>query len=102
MIGIQVIGRGRKVLLHGLEMQIRWLPFAIPLVTGCEPYRRYLEHLKATGSSWSVWHTIEEYKAVQDERNKITIKEIRARISEMPWRCQQLVKTGEAPIKAAL
>lgn len=44
-----------------------------------------------------------EYKAiVRDEWGKITMKEVRARIAEMPERCKRLVKTGGAPIKSSL
>lgn len=49
------------------------------------------------------WKNIEEYKAVcQDEWEKITIEEVRARIAEMPDRCKRLVKTGGGPIKSDL
>ena len=49
------------------------------------------------------WRSIEELKEVlQDEWSKITIKEIRARISDMPRRCKLLVKTGGGPIKTAM
>ena len=39
---------------------------------------------------------------ILDEWNKIEMEEIRARISEMPWRCKQLVKFGGKPIKSDL
>lgn len=49
------------------------------------------------------WRTMAEYKAiVRDEWGKITMKEVRARIAEMPERCKRLVKTGGAPIKSSL
>ena len=49
------------------------------------------------------WRNIEEYKAIcQDEWDKITMEEVRARIAEMPNRCKRLVKTGGAPIKSDL
>jgi len=50
-----------------------------------------------------VWRTIEELKAIlQEEWGKITIEEIRARISDMPNRCKLLVTTGGKPIKGDL
>ena len=50
-----------------------------------------------------VWKSLKELKEVlQDEWSKITILEIRARISEMPRRCKSLVETGGAPIKSSL
>ncbi|RDL42414.1 uncharacterized protein BP5553_02393 [Venustampulla echinocandica] len=49
------------------------------------------------------WRNIEEYKAVcQDEWDKITLEEVRARIIEMLDRCKSLVKTGGAAIKSDL
>ena len=49
------------------------------------------------------WHSLEELKKViLEEWDKITLKEIRARIREMPWRCRELVRTGDKPIKSAL
>jgi hypothetical protein len=40
------------------------------------------------------WNNLEEYKAVcQDEWDKITMQEVRARIAEMPDRCNRIVKT---------
>jgi len=50
-----------------------------------------------------VFNSIEELKEVlQDEWSKITIEEVRARISDMPRRCQDLVKTGGKAIKTAM
>ncbi|KIM94531.1 hypothetical protein OIDMADRAFT_135305, partial [Oidiodendron maius Zn] len=49
------------------------------------------------------WRTLKEYKLVcQDEWDKITMEEVRARIAEMPDRCKRLVKTDGAPIKSHL
>lgn len=49
------------------------------------------------------WHGIEEYKAcIQDEWSKITMKEVRARIMEMTWRCRELARTGGKPIRSSL
>jgi len=49
------------------------------------------------------WKNLEELKEVlQDEWSKITMQEIRARISEMPQRCQDLIKSGGGPIKSEL
>jgi len=39
---------------------------------------------------------------LQDEWSKITMSEIRARISDMPRRCKLLVETGGGPIKTAM
>lgn len=42
---------------------------------------------------YSDWNTIEELKAIcVQEWDKITLQEVRARVNEMPWRCQQLRK----------
>ncbi|KAH9216023.1 hypothetical protein DL95DRAFT_254807, partial [Leptodontidium sp. 2 PMI_412] len=42
---------------------------------------------------YKVWTDLEELKrALQEEWDKITMEEIRARISEMPQRCKDLVK----------
>jgi hypothetical protein len=50
-----------------------------------------------------VWRTIEELKAIlQEEWAKITMKELRARIKEMPERCDKLTKSGGGPIKSDL
>lgn len=49
------------------------------------------------------WHTLKQLKEViLEEWDNITLEEIRARISEMPSRCEQLVKTGGKPIKSDL
>jgi len=49
------------------------------------------------------WKNLEELKEVlQDEWSKIIMQEIRARISEMPQRCQDLIKSGGGPIKSEL
>jgi hypothetical protein len=48
------------------------------------------------------WNTIAELREIiQDEWDKITMQEIRDRISDMPRRCKLLAKTGGAPIKSA-
>jgi hypothetical protein len=50
-----------------------------------------------------VWNDIEELKqALQDEWTKVTIQKIRARIAEMPNRCESLVNSGGKAIKSEL
>jgi hypothetical protein len=50
-----------------------------------------------------IWNSMEELKeALQEEWSKITIEEVRARIKDMPERCELLVKTSGLPIKSAL
>jgi hypothetical protein len=50
-----------------------------------------------------IFYSDEEVKeAIQEEWDKISMKEIRRRIAAMPGRCKQLVKTGGRPIKTAL
>jgi hypothetical protein len=39
---------------------------------------------------------------LQDEWSRITMEEVRARITDMPRRCQELVKTGGKVIKTAM
>jgi hypothetical protein len=49
------------------------------------------------------WRTLEELKAIlQEEWDKITMEEIRARIAEMPQRCHDLVEHGGKPLKSEL
>jgi hypothetical protein len=49
------------------------------------------------------WHSLDELKEIlQDEWSKITMEEVRARIAEMPQRCQDLIKSGGGPIKSSL
>jgi hypothetical protein len=49
------------------------------------------------------WHSLDELKEIlQDEWSKITMEEIRARIAEMPQRCQDLTKSGGGPTKSSL
>ena len=49
-----------------------------------------------------VWRSLEELKDIaQEEWKKITMQEVRARIADMPRRCQLLVKTGGKAIKSA-
>jgi len=48
------------------------------------------------------WETLEDLKGIlQEEWSKITMEEVRARIRDMPRRCQVLVSTGGKPIKTA-
>jgi hypothetical protein len=48
------------------------------------------------------WENLEEYKSiVLDEWDKITLEEIRSRISDMPRRCKLLARTGGQAIKEA-
>jgi hypothetical protein len=50
-----------------------------------------------------VWSSLEELKAIlQEEWGKITMEEVRRRISEMPGRCKLLVETGGKPVKSVL
>ena len=52
---------------------------------------------------WFDWHTADEFKQViLEEWDKITIFEIRARIAEMPARCQLVVQSNGWPCKSAL
>lgn len=54
------------------------------------------------GFNPSQWSSIKELKEVlQDEWSKITIQEVRARISDMPRRCKILVESSGGPIKTA-
>jgi hypothetical protein len=39
---------------------------------------------------------------LQEEWDRVTMEEIRARIREMPGRCKSLAKTGGLPIKSDL
>jgi hypothetical protein len=49
------------------------------------------------------WQSLEELKEIlQDEWSKITMEEVRARILEMPQRCQDLIKSGGKAIKSEL
>jgi transposase len=49
------------------------------------------------------WHTLKELKEIiLEEWDRITMDEIRARISEMPRRCEQLVEIGVKGIKTEL
>ena len=40
--------------------------------------------------------------ATEEAWDLITIDEIRNRISEMPWRCKQLIRTGGARVKGSV
>lgn len=52
---------------------------------------------------YRIFHSEKEVKkALQEEWSKITMTEVRKRISSMPGRCKELVKTGGKPIKKAL
>jgi hypothetical protein len=52
---------------------------------------------------YKVWESLDELKqALQEEWAKVTMQEVRARISEMPERCRLLVESGGGPIKSAL
>lgn len=49
------------------------------------------------------WDTLEQYKqVVLEEWDRITIDEIRARIREMPLRCNEIVKRDGFPFKSTL
>ena len=50
-----------------------------------------------------IFHSEEEIKeALQEEWSKITMTEIRKRITQMPARCRRLIRNGGRPIKEAL
>jgi hypothetical protein len=50
-----------------------------------------------------IFYSDEEIKeALQEEWSKITMTEVRKRISQMPGRCKRLIKNGGKPIKTAL
>lgn len=50
-----------------------------------------------------IFHSEEDIKqALQDEWSKITMTEVRKRITQMPGRCRRLTKNGGKPIKTAL
>jgi hypothetical protein len=47
------------------------------------------------------WKDLNELKKViQEERKRITIEEVRARIADMPERCKLRVKTGGQAIRS--
>ena len=49
------------------------------------------------------WDNLNQLKEViQEEWSRITMDEVRRRISEMPARCQSLVESGGKPIKSSL
>lgn len=49
------------------------------------------------------WRDIEELKELlQEEWSKVTMAEVRARIKEMPERCEKLIKSGGGPVKSDL
>lgn len=49
------------------------------------------------------WNTVQEFKdAIYAEWKKIKRSEIRKRIAEMPWRCEQLTKNGGTRIRSKL
>jgi len=50
-----------------------------------------------------IFYSEEELKqALQEEWSKVTMIEVRTRISQMPGRCARLVRNGGGPIKTAL
>jgi hypothetical protein len=50
-----------------------------------------------------VWRDEEELKELlQEEWSKVTMEEVRARIMEMPERCEKLIKSGGGPVKSKL
>ncbi|XTI86240.1 hypothetical protein V2W45_1519188 [Cenococcum geophilum] len=50
----------------------------------------------------SLWDNLEQLKGIiQDEWSKITMEEVRRRISDMPRRCKLVVETGGKAIKTA-
>jgi hypothetical protein len=50
-----------------------------------------------------VWRDEEELKELlQEEWSKVTIIEVRARIMEMPERCEKLIKSGGGLVKSDL
>ena len=52
---------------------------------------------------YRTWESVEDLKeALQEEWSKITMEEVRARIREMPDRCEKLIKSGRGPIRSEL
>ena len=50
-----------------------------------------------------IFYSEEEIKeALQEEWSKVTMTEVRKRISQMPGRCSCLIRNGGKPIKTAL
>jgi transposase len=46
------------------------------------------------------WKTLPQLRKIMEEEwKKITIEEVRSRVEEMPWRCQELLRNGGQPIK---
>jgi hypothetical protein len=49
------------------------------------------------------WKTVDEFKAaIRAEWDKITIKELRRRVSEMRWRCKRIIELQGDRIKSEL
>ena len=50
-----------------------------------------------------IFHSEDEIKAaLQEEWSKVTMTEVRKRITQMPARCRRLIRNGGKPIKEAL
>jgi hypothetical protein len=50
-----------------------------------------------------IFYSEEEIKeALQEEWSKVTIAEVRKRITQMPGRCKRLIRNGGKPIKETL
>ena len=68
--------------------------------------------LNPTESFWNIlkqriphysWNTIQDLKdASQEIRALISLEDVRRRIAEMPWRCQQLISRPDVTIKSDL
>lgn len=93
--------------LYGLAAKLKddnWIP--------CLTHPPQSPDLNPIEACWNImkirirkrtWRTLEELKVIlQEEWDKITIQEIRARIAEMPQRCRDLVAHGGKPLKSEL
>ena len=90
--------------LAGKYKDANWVPTLVhpPQSPDLNPIEACWNILK-TRIRYRVWDDIEELKrALQEEWNKITMEEVRARIAEMPARCERLTKNGGGPIKSDL
>ena len=96
--------KGQTSSLAGKYKDANWVPTLVhpPQSPDLNPIEACWNILK-TRIRYRVWDDIEELKrALQEEWNKITMEEVRARIAEMPARCERLTKNGGGPIKSDL
>lgn len=91
----------------GLAQQLKdsnWIPNLVhpPQSPDLNPMEACWNILKQR-VRYRVWTSIEELKnALQEEWSKITMAEVRKRISEMPNRCNLVLESGGGPVKSAL